>query len=139
MTPITNVAREFFEACESGGGWDSCRRFCRADATFSGQADPLAELTTLQQYTEWMRGLLTPLPDGRYTLRSFATDAERGNVAAYAVFHGTHSGPGGPAEPTGRRTDTDYVYIMQFENDRIVHMTKVWNSAWALRELGWAS
>ena len=59
-------------------------------------------------------------------------------IAAYAVFHGTHTGPGGPVPPTGRSTSTDYVYVMQFEGDRIVHLTKIWHAGLALKELGWA-
>ena len=47
-------------------------------------------------------------------------------------------GPGGPVPPTGRRTSTDYVYVMQFEGGKIAHMTKIWNAGLALKELGWA-
>jgi len=57
-------------------------------------------------------------PDGSYEVKSFATDTERSNVAAYAVFSGTHTGPGGPCEPTGKKTTSDYVYVMQFTDDR---------------------
>jgi predicted ester cyclase len=78
------------------------------------------------------------LPDGRYEVKSFAADAARNNVAAYGVFHATHTGPGGPVPPTGQRTSTDYVYVMQFEGDKIVHMTKIWNAGLALKDLGWA-
>ena len=78
------------------------------------------------------------VPDGRYDLKSLAVDAERNNVCAYAVFHGTHSGPGGPMEPTGKSTSTDYVYVMDFEDGKIRRMTKVWNAGWAMKELGWA-
>jgi hypothetical protein len=53
------------------------------------------------------------------------------------VFSGTHSGEGGPVPPTGKSTSTDYVYVMEFEDGKISHMTKVWNAAWAMRELGW--
>src|ERR1700756_5907811 len=38
----------------------------------------------------------------------------------------------------GRKISTDYVYIMQFDGDRIAHMTKVWNAGLALKDLGWA-
>jgi hypothetical protein len=69
-------------------------------------------------------------------VKSFATDNERNNVAAYAVFSGTHTGHGGPCEPTGKRTTSDYVYVMQFTDDKS-HMTKIWNSGVALKELGW--
>lgn len=33
---------------------------------------------------------------------------------------------------------TDYVYAMQFEGDKIRHMTKIWHAGWAMKELGWA-
>jgi hypothetical protein len=41
------------------------------------------------------------MPDGRYELVSFATDEKRRNVSAYAVFHATRTGQGGPVPPTG--------------------------------------
>ncbi len=138
MTSITSVAETFFEACEAGKGWEVCRAYCTPDATFSAQAEPLLAVTTLAQYTDWMQGMLGVLPDARYELKSFATDALRNNVTAYAVFHATHTGPGGPVAPTGRRTSTDYVYVMQFQGEKIVHMTKIWHSGLALQELGWA-
>jgi hypothetical protein len=61
-------------------------------------------------------------------LKSFTTDAGRNNVTAYAVFKATHTGEGGPP-PTGKSTSSDYVYSMNFEGDKIRHMTKIWNSA----------
>jgi predicted ester cyclase len=137
MADIASIARQFFEACETGKGWEVCRAWCTPDASFSAQAEPLAEIRTLQGYTDWMKGLLGFMPDGSYTVKSFATDGERNNVCAYGVFSATHTGEGGPLPPTGKSTSTDYVYVMQFEGDRIRHMTKIWNSGWALRELGW--
>lgn len=137
MASIAKIAREFFDACEAGKGWEVCQAYCRPNATFAAQAEPLADVRTLEQYTEWMKGLMGILPDGRYELKSFATDDERKNVSAYAVFSGTHTGQGGPCPPTGKRVASDYVYVMQFDGDRIAHMTKIWNAGVALRELGW--
>ena len=138
MASVTAIAKDFFAACEAGKGWEVCKAYCAADATFAAQAEPLAAVTTLAQYTDWMKGLLAVLPDARYEVKSFATDAERNNVAAYGVFAGTHTGPGGPCEPTGKSTRTDYVYVMQFTGDKISHMTKVWHSGLAMKELGWS-
>jgi predicted ester cyclase len=138
MASMAKVAKEFFEACEAGKGWEACRQYCKPGATFSAQAEPLAEIRSLQQYTDWMKGLLTFIPDGRYELKSFATDDERHNVCAYGVFMGTHTGPGGPCPPTGKRVKTDYVYVMDFDGDKIRHMTKIWHSGLAVKELGWA-
>lgn len=136
MASITDTARAFFTACEAGKGWEACAAYCTPDATFSAQAEPLADVKTLQAYTEWMKGLMTVLTDATYELRSFATDAVRANVCAYAVFTGTHLA-NGPCPPTGRRVTTDYVYVMQFTGTRISHMTKIWHAGLALRQLGW--
>ena len=138
MTSLTGIAEKFFEACETGKGWETCNAYCSVDATFSAQASPLGDVKTLAQYTHWMKGIIALFPDARYELKSFATDEERKNVAAYAVFHATHTGHGGPVPPTGRSMSTDYVYIMQFEGDKIVHMTKIWNAELALKQVGWA-
>ena len=84
-----------------------------------------------------MKGLLTPIPDGHYELKFFAADEASNSVAAVAVFHGTQTGPGGPVPPTGNSIAADYVYHMVFENDRINHMTKIWNDTISMQQLGW--
>ena len=136
MASIETTAQLFFETCEAGKGWEACKAFCTDQATFSAQAEPLVDVRTLQQYADWMKGLIQMMPDGRYEIRSFATDAQRNVVTAYAVFSGTHTGAGGPP-PTGKSTRSDYVYSMEFDGPRIRHMTKIWNAPWALKELGW--
>jgi|SRR3954447_1324785 predicted ester cyclase len=134
---MTDTARAFFEACETGGGWEACSAYCTPDASFAAQAEPLADVRTLEDYADWMKGLLVFMPDGRYELKSFAADTERHNVSAYAVFSGTHSADGGPMPPTGRSTSSDYVYVMEFVDGKISHMTKIWNAGLAMRDLGW--
>jgi predicted ester cyclase len=134
---ITERARAFFDACETGKGWEGCSAYCQPHASFAAQAEPLAEVRTLEDYAEWMKALLGFVPDGRYEVKSFATDHERNNVCAYSVFSGTHSGEGGPMPPTGKSTSSDYVYVMEFEDEKIRHMTKIWNAGWAMKDLGW--
>ena len=99
MSDILGQAKLFFEACETGKGWDGCKTYCHPDAMFSAQTGVLSDIDTLQGYAEWMKNLFTPVPDGHYELRCFAADEERNCVAAYAVFHGTQTGPGGPSVP----------------------------------------
>ena len=86
MASITAIANDFFTACETGKGWEACKAYCSPSATFAAQAEPLAGIKTLAEYTDWMKGLMTILPDGSYEVKSFATDTERNNVAAYASF-----------------------------------------------------
>ena len=137
MSAIKRQAEQFFEACEGGKGWEVCKAFCHPNATFSAQAGALADVSALEGYTEWVKGLSTPIPDGHPEVKSFAVDDERDNVAVYAVFHGTHTGEGGPVPPTGKKVATDYVYVIDFEGDRIRHMTKIWNDGFGLQQLGW--
>lgn len=138
MTPITAIAGKFFEACETGKGWEGCKAYCTPDATFAAQAEPLLGVKSLSEYADWMKGLMTFMPDATYVIKSFATDEARNNVSAYGVFTATHTGQGGPLPPTGKKTTTDYVYVMEFEGDKIKHMTKIWHAGLAMKELGWA-
>ena len=138
MSNLRSVALEFFDACETGAGWEGCRSYCHANATFSAQADVLSEITTVEAYSDWMRKMMTPIPDGNYELKFFAADEERNCVAAVAVFRGTQTGPGGPVDPTGKTVSADYAYAMEFDGGKISHVTKIWNDVISLRQLGWA-
>ena len=131
-----DTAKAFFDACETGKGWAGCAAYCQADATFAFQADALAETTTLEAYSEWMKGLLGPVPDGRYELTAFAFDEERDTAIASAVFHGTNTNDG-PVPATGKTVASDYAYVIAFDGDKVSHMTKIWNDVQALRALGW--
>ena len=133
---IKTVASEFFDACETGKGWDVCKQWCQPQAGFSAQADALADVSTLSAYCDWMQGLLVPVPDGRYELKAMAVDDERQIVLAYGVFHGTHS-VDGPVPATGKSVASDYIYSMEFADDKIKRMTKIWNDGHALQQLGW--
>ena len=135
---ITETAWAFFEACETGKGGEVCKAWCHDDATFSCQAGALAGVASAAGYADWMKGILGPLPDGRYELKAFSADEERNAVTVAAVFKGTHTGEGGPIPPTGKSTATDYVYVFDFDGEKIRHMTKIWNDLPALQDLGWA-
>jgi hypothetical protein len=71
MSSIKETAEKFFDACETGKGWEGCQPYCHTGATFSAQAGALSGVDTLQAYTDWMKGLFIPVPDGRYEVRSF--------------------------------------------------------------------
>jgi hypothetical protein len=137
MTSIKDTAERFFDAYETGKGWEGCKEYCQSGATFSVQADALSGVETLEAYTDWMKGLLTICPDGTAEVRSFAVDEARNNVPVFGILRGTHTGEGGPVPPTGKRAEADYVYVMDFDGDKISHMTKVWNDSSSLQQLGW--
>jgi hypothetical protein len=45
---------------------------------------------------------------------------------------------GGPVPPTGKAIAADYLYVMEFEGEKIRHLTKIWNDAQSLRAPGGA-
>jgi len=134
---INDTALAFFEACEAGKGSDACAPYCTSGASFSCQADALAEITTLADYADWMKGLGVSVPDMRPEIKFWGVDQDRNSVSAFAVFHGTQTGEG-PVPPTGNTVAADYVYVMEFDGDKISHMTKIWNDGHSLKQLGWA-
>ena len=104
MSSIRETAEQFFDACETGKGWDGCQTYCHDGATFSSQAGALEGVETVQGYTDWMKGLFTPVPDASYEVRSFAVDDARQNVAAYGVFRGTQPARAGRCRRRERRS-----------------------------------
>ena len=99
MSEKLEQAKLFFDACEIGKGWEGCKTYCHPGASFSAQSGVLLDIDTLEGYSEWMKNLLTPVPDGHYELKFMAEDEERSCVAAFAVFHGTQTGPGVRLQP----------------------------------------
>src|SRR6059058_5903455 len=51
MSSIRETAEQFFDACETGKGWEGCQAYCHAGATFSAQAGALDGVDTLEGYT----------------------------------------------------------------------------------------
>lgn len=138
MSALQN-ARAFFDACESGGGWAGCRQYVAEDATFSAQCEPLAEMTGVEEYTEWMAGFIAGVaPGASYDVHVSAFDESTNTAVFFATFHGKHTADGGPVPPTNKETHSHYVYSLSMDNDgKLCKMVKIWNPTWALTELGW--
>eukprot|EP01059_Diplonema_ambulator_P031743 TRINITY_DN5925_c1_g1_i1.p2 TRINITY_DN5925_c1_g1~~TRINITY_DN5925_c1_g1_i1.p2 ORF type:complete len:153 (+),score=59.67 TRINITY_DN5925_c1_g1_i1:54-461(+) len=131
------AARAFFDACEYGK--DNVSDFMADDATFEAQCEPLAEMKMLKEYTTWMNGLANQtMPGCSPTVHHVGVDKEHKSVSFFATFNGTHTGPGGPCDPTNKSLKAHYVYIITLNDDnKVQHMVKVWNATWSLKELGW--
>ena len=132
-------AKKFFEACEAPAGWAGCRDYCEEGASFSAQSEPLVDVTTVEAYADWMHGFGTVTSKGStYTLHAACYDDENRKAVFFATYHAKHVGEGGPVPPTNKSVDSEYVYILTMsENDKVAHMTKVWNAPWAMRGLDW--
>jgi len=52
------------------------------------------------------------------------------SAKAFALLHPRASTP-------GKSVKTDFVYVMEFDGEKIRHMTKIWHAGLAMKELGW--
>ena len=84
-----------------------------------------------------MTRVCSMMPDSNYDVKSLTIEEEKGHVSIFAVFSGTHTGEGGPIPPTGKSGEVDYVYIMEFLDNKIKHLTKVWNPHHFFKQIGW--
>jgi hypothetical protein len=134
------IATNFFHACEGLQGWAGCQQYVAHDAGFAAQSEPLIDVSTVEDYCEWMAGLGSgPLNGCGYELHASAFDESNNTALFFATFTGSHVGDGGPIPPTNNETNSHYVYVLRLDDDnKISHMTKIWNAPWALKELGWA-
>lgn len=132
-------ATEFFHACESLKGWGECEQYVASGAPFSAQSEPLADITSVKAYVDWMTAFgTTTAPGCSYDLHASSYDDANRTAIYFATFHASHLGDGGPVPPTHKSTASDYVYALTMDgDDKVASMHKVWNAPWALRELGW--
>ena len=133
-----DVAMAFLAACDGGAGREGAAHLCTADASFIAQCDQLAGINRLDEYCDWMKTLLVCMPDASYEVRSLGIDEPRHNATLFVTMTGTHSAEGGPVPPTGKTFTAEYVYALEFDGNKIRHITKIWNDPWSLRELGWS-
>ena len=138
MSAFDNGTR-FFHACEGLEGWAGCQQYVADGATFTAQSEPLADVTSVEDYCEWMAGLGSVTLKGcGYDLHTSAWDEANNTAIFFATFNGQHVGEGGPVPPTNQETHSHYVYVLKMDDQgKVSQMTKIWNAPWALGELGW--
>ena len=138
MTTFEN-AEKFFHAVDSSAGWEACKEYVAENAVFIAQSEPLADITTVKDYVDWMAEFGTKtVPGCAYELHASSYDESRKAATFFATFTATHSGEGGPVPPTNKTTNTHYVYVLNMNDDgKVEKMHKIWNAPWAMRELGW--
>ena len=119
---MMEIAKKFFETCESGKGWEGCAKYCNKEASFAAQNKALETIDTLEGYTDWMRTFLEQVSDTSSDIKGFATDESRGLVMVFGGLNGTPIG--GSKE---KRFSTDFVYAIEFEGGKIEHVTKIWH------------
>ena len=138
MTPF-ETATAFFHTCEGLKGWEGCKEYVADNAPFEAQSEALDGIDTVEGYCEWMAGAgLGPLAGCSYDVHVSAWDESNSTGIYFATFNAKHTGEGGPVPATGQDTHSHYVYAVSIDGDgKVSRLVKIWNSPWAMRELGW--
>ena len=130
-------------ACDSGKGWEACQDQCVPDATFHCENDTLGGMKTVQEYADFIALFGKACPDASWTTHSVHWDGVAHMATFVCTYHCQHtqSVPGlGPIVPTQKKAHSPYCYTIQTDparDNKIVHINKIWNDAWMLRDLGW--
>ena len=72
-----------------------------------------------------MHALYDRVSDVSYERNGFAQDKSRNVVMAFGVFKGTPIGEGAQIS-----FSTNYVYSMEFQEEKVAHITKIWNDTY---------
>ena len=116
------TARLFFEECDGGKGWDACKKYCYADASFETEAETLLNVDTLAIYCDWMIDALELLDkDVKVKVKAISHDQDTDIVLIYGEIKGTVI-----ISPEPMPMKTDYVYALNFEDGKIRHVSKIW-------------
>ena len=118
---MLDVAEKFFWPCDEGKGWEACKEFRHANATFKTDADTIVPLDKLDDYVEWMKDVHSMMANIKFEIKSIAEDTKRGMVLLYAIIYGDNI-LGEEPQPI----ETVYVYAMTIKENKIHHITKIW-------------
>ena len=118
---MLDVAEKFFWPCDEGKGWEACKEFCHANATFKTDADTIVPLDKLEDYVEWMKDVHSMMANVKFEIKSIAEDTKRGMVLLYDIIYGDNI-LGEEPQPI----ETVYVYAMTIKENKIHHITKIW-------------
>ena len=99
----------------------------------------MADVQTVKAYSECSKsfGAVTA-PEATYELHASSYDEATRMALFFATYHAKHTDECGRVPPTGKATQTHYVYSLTMnDSGKVASMIKIWNASWAMREMGW--
>jgi predicted ester cyclase len=97
----------------------------------TGIADAIRGLDAWKQV---VAGLLTAIPDLHFTIEEQVAVGD--TVASRWHAQGTHTGPLGAVQPTGRRVSIDGLILDHLRDGRVVERWEQWDQSLMLQQLG---
>ena len=117
----------------NGGNISGVDEAFQPDSRIHINGGPKRDLT-LSEFKEMLAGLLAAVPDLRITVDDQFTAGDR--VATRWTAEGTHDGPLGPIDPTGRKVTIEALIMDRYVDGKIADRWELWDQAWLLQQLG---
>ena len=77
---------------------------------------------------------MAAFPDNVQTITHLAADGDL--IGVYATYEGTHLGPLGPFEPTGKHAKFDFAGMSRVADDKLSELWVTWDNMTILAQLG---
>jgi predicted ester cyclase len=98
------------------------------------QATPDVVVSSLDDFKAFLDAYTAVFPDNVQTPIHIAADGDL--IGIFATYEGTHLGPFGGFEPTGKRAQFDFAGMLKVENGKVSEWWITWDNMTILAQLG---
>lgn len=116
------------------GNLDALDQYIAADYVRHSQATPDVEVTSLNQFKEYLLREKDTFPDPEMTVTYLVAEGDL--VAFWATYGGVQKGPMGPFPATGKRMEIDFAGIHRIADGKIAETWVTWDNLAGLMQLG---
>lgn len=124
--------KRVFEEMLNGRNLDMIPKLVTEDYVFHGPGG--RTLTGVEQIREMVSGYLTAFPDLRMTIVQMLVEGDR--CCTHWRASGTHNGPMGDIEPTGKKIQIDGIIIGRFEGTKIAEEWESFDELAMMKQIG---
>ena len=125
--------RRFVDAMNAQD-FDGLDEFVSTDVVRTSPSTPDVVVQNLEQFKAFLRQDLEGVPDAVQEIRMMVAEGDQ--VAVWANYSGTQTGPMGAFPATGGRVDLDFAGILRFDGGKIAEIHVVWDNLGMLVQLG---
>jgi predicted ester cyclase len=98
------------------------------------EATPGVEVRSREQFKQFLRDYTAVFPDNVQTFTQVV--AEGDHIGVFATYEGTHQGPFGGFEPTGKRAKFTFSGVFRVAGGKLAEFWITWDNMTILGQLG---
>ncbi len=118
----------------AAGDYEQIGNYIASDYLRHSQATPEVQVTSLEEFKEFIRQDRLVMPDQKFVVRYLVAEGDM--VAFYATYTGTQTGQMGPFPPSNKTANLDFAGVHRIENGKIAETWITWDNVTILTQLG---